>query len=132
MAGRGRPRQTAPDPGTAGDTMAVNPRASLELIAENCTSCMLCIRACPVWCLDLDAHLEVTESGGRRRSSLHLDRFRHRLPDVHDVRAVRMCAPSTRCGGPRGYRRRSSSGGPATDGGNPDPAGAVDEQQCAV
>ncbi len=55
--------------------MAMNPRASLELIAENCTSCMLCIRACPVWCLELDAHLEVGESSGRRRSSLALDRF---------------------------------------------------------
>ena len=65
--------------------MAVNPRASLELIAENCTSCMLCIRACPVWCLDLDAHLEVTESGGRRRSSLHLDRF------AIDYRTCMMC-----------------------------------------
>lgn len=53
----------------------VAPRASLELVPQACTSCMLCIRACPVWCLDLDAHLEVRQEGGRRRSSLHLDRF---------------------------------------------------------
>ncbi len=65
--------------------MAVNPRASLELVAANCTSCMLCVRACPVWCLDLDAHLEVVEDGGRRRSSLQLDRF------AIDYRTCMMC-----------------------------------------
>ena len=65
--------------------MAVTPRASLELIPSNCTSCMLCIRACPVWCLDLEAHLEVREEGGRKRSTLHLDRF------AIDYRTCMMC-----------------------------------------
>ena len=51
------------------------PHASLEFVAENCTSCMLCIRACPVWCMDLSAHLEVDTSTGRRRSALALDAF---------------------------------------------------------
>lgn len=55
--------------------MDVKPHASLELVPGNCTSCMLCIRACPVWCLELQAHLEVDEVGGRRRSSLVLDAF---------------------------------------------------------
>lgn len=55
--------------------MAMSPRSSLELLPEACTSCMLCIRACPVWCLELEAHLEVDESSGRRRSSLVLDGF---------------------------------------------------------
>lgn len=55
--------------------MGVRAHASLELVPQNCTSCMLCIRACPVWCLDLGAHLEVAEVGGRRRSSLVLDSF---------------------------------------------------------
>lgn len=55
--------------------MAVNPHSSLELVPDNCTSCMLCIRACPVWCLDLSAHLEVDESTGRKRSTLVLDSF---------------------------------------------------------
>lgn len=65
--------------------MAVNSRASLELVPENCTSCMLCIRACPVWCLALDAHLEVTRDGGRKRSTLHLDCF------SIDYRTCMMC-----------------------------------------
>lgn len=55
--------------------MDVTAHGSLELFAQNCTSCMLCIRACPVWCMDLRAHLEIDESGRRRRSSLVLDSF---------------------------------------------------------
>lgn len=55
--------------------MGMTPHASLEFVAENCTSCMLCIRSCPVWCLDLDAHVEADTSSGRRRSSLVLDSF---------------------------------------------------------
>ncbi len=55
--------------------MEVTPHASIELIAANCTSCMLCIRACPVWCMDLSAHLQVEQEAGRRRSRLVLDEF---------------------------------------------------------
>lgn len=55
--------------------MDVTAHASLEFIAAHCTSCMLCIRACPVWCLDLSAHLEVDTATGRRRSTLVLDSF---------------------------------------------------------
>ena len=65
--------------------MGVTPKVSLQLVPDACTSCMLCIRACPVWCLDLDAHLEVRQDGGRRRSSLHLDRF------AIDYRTCMMC-----------------------------------------
>ncbi len=65
--------------------MAVTPHASLRFVAPNCTSCMLCIRACPVWCMDLAAHLEVVRDGGRQRSTLHLDEFRI------DYRSCMMC-----------------------------------------
>lgn len=65
--------------------MDVKPHVSLELVPDNCTSCMLCIRACPVWCLDLQAHLEVDESTPRRRSTLVLDSF-----DI-DYRTCMMC-----------------------------------------
>lgn len=65
--------------------MAVNPHASIALVAQNCTSCMLCIRVCPVWCMDLSAHLEVDDSSGRKRSSLVLDEF------VIDYRTCMMC-----------------------------------------
>lgn len=55
--------------------MDLTTHTSLEFVAANCTSCMLCVRTCPVWCLDLNAHLEVDVSSGRRRSALVLDSF---------------------------------------------------------
>lgn len=60
-------------------------KASLTLIAENCTSCMLCIRACPVWCLDLQAHTELTPGSGRGKTVLLLDDF------TIDYRLCMMC-----------------------------------------
>jgi formate hydrogenlyase subunit 6/NADH:ubiquinone oxidoreductase subunit I len=63
----------------------VSAHTSLDFVATNCTSCMLCIRACPVWCLDLKAHVEVDTSSGRRRSVLVLDAF-----DI-DYRTCMMC-----------------------------------------
>lgn len=65
--------------------MDVTAHSSLEFVANNCTSCMLCIRACPVWCMDLSAHLDVDTSSGRRRSALVLDSF------VIDYSTCMMC-----------------------------------------
>lgn len=50
---------------------------AIELIADACTSCMLCVRECPDWCIDLQSHtVEVTEPGARRpRSVAVLDSF---------------------------------------------------------
>jgi NADH-quinone oxidoreductase subunit I len=50
----------------------------IALIEENCTSCMLCARECPVWCIDIDSHQEtVPAPAGRGRDSTRnvLDRF---------------------------------------------------------
>ena len=33
-------------------------RGVIALLAENCTSCMLCARECPDWCIYIDAHKE--------------------------------------------------------------------------
>ena len=46
-------------------------RGSLELHAPSCTSCMLCVRECPAWCISLTAtkELDVDASpvgGGRK------------------------------------------------------------------
>jgi NADH-quinone oxidoreductase subunit I len=53
-------------------------RGVIALQEENCTSCMLCARECPAWCIYIDSHKEtvppVTE-GGRERSFNVLDRF---------------------------------------------------------
>ena len=53
-------------------------RGVIALIESNCTVCMLCARECPAWCIDIEAHKDVTPAsteGGRDRSRNVLDRF---------------------------------------------------------
>lgn len=53
-------------------------RGVIALLAENCTSCMLCARECPDWCIYIDSHKETTEAeteGGRAKTHNELDRF---------------------------------------------------------
>jgi NADH-quinone oxidoreductase subunit I len=53
-------------------------RGVIALVESNCTVCMLCARECPVWCIHIDSHKEVTPAtgaGGRDRSRNVLDRF---------------------------------------------------------
>jgi len=53
-------------------------RGVIALLAENCTSCMLCARECPDWCIYIESHKEqvpAAESGGRARQKNMLDRF---------------------------------------------------------
>ena len=53
-------------------------RGVIALLEENCTSCMLCARECPDWCIYIDSHKEVVpapETGGRERTRNVLDRF---------------------------------------------------------
>jgi NADH-quinone oxidoreductase subunit I len=53
-------------------------RGVIALLPDACTSCMLCVRECPTWCISLESHLEqVTEPGARRPKSVSvLDDFR--------------------------------------------------------
>ncbi len=53
-------------------------RGVIALIEENCTSCMLCARECPSWCITIDSHPEPVPpdpAGGRPRTRHVLDRF---------------------------------------------------------
>ncbi len=53
-------------------------RGVIALLADNCTSCMLCARECPDWCIYIDSHKETTEpevDGGRAKTHNELDRF---------------------------------------------------------
>lgn len=52
-------------------------RGAIALDAASCTSCMLCVRECPDWCIEIQSHtVEVTEPGARRpRSVAVLDSF---------------------------------------------------------
>ncbi|MEV0596408.1 NuoI/complex I 23 kDa subunit family protein [Nonomuraea cavernae] len=52
-------------------------RGVIALVEENCTSCMLCARECPDWCIYIDSHKETIPApeGGRARQRNVLDRF---------------------------------------------------------
>lgn len=50
---------------------------SIHLIEERCTSCMICARECPTWCIRLTSHMESTvpAPGARPRTHNVLDTF---------------------------------------------------------
>jgi len=51
---------------------------SIRLIEEKCTSCMICARECPSWCISIDSHTEPVPDlppGARERTQNVLDRF---------------------------------------------------------
>jgi NADH-quinone oxidoreductase subunit I len=51
---------------------------SINLIEPACTSCMICARECPTWCISIDSHAEAMKglpSGARQRTENVLDRF---------------------------------------------------------
>jgi len=56
---------------------SVNAHSLIGLDPVSCTSCMICVRECPVWCIDLVSHTtEVTDEGARRPKVVHvLDEF---------------------------------------------------------
>lgn len=58
-------------------SIPANAHSLIGLNPEACTSCMICVRECPVWCIDLASHTqEVTEEGARRPKVVHvLDEF---------------------------------------------------------
>ena len=52
-------------------------RGVIALISDACTSCMLCVKECPTWCIELDSHPEqIEELGARPRTVNVLDDFR--------------------------------------------------------
>jgi formate hydrogenlyase subunit 6/NADH:ubiquinone oxidoreductase subunit I len=56
--------------------LPVRARGVIGLVEEACTVCMLCVRECPVWCIEIDSHKEtVTPPQGRPRVTHVLDRF---------------------------------------------------------
>ena len=53
-------------------------RGVIALQEENCTSCMLCARECPDWCIFIEAHKTLApprREGGKPRQVNTLDRF---------------------------------------------------------
>lgn len=45
----------------------------LALDASTCTSCLICVRECPTWCIDLTSRTEeVVEEGARRPRTVNV------------------------------------------------------------
>ena len=54
------------------------PHVAIGFDAADCTSCMICVRECPAWCIELESHAEeILEEGARRPRTVNvLDAFR--------------------------------------------------------
>ena len=64
--------------GADGTDRAGRAHGRIRLIEPACTSCMLCVRECPVWCISLDSHTEPdpdVPAGARPRTVNVLDAF---------------------------------------------------------
>ena len=60
------------------ETPAPRARGVIALHEENCTSCMLCVRECPDWCIYSEGHkvkAPPRRAGGKPRQKNILDRF---------------------------------------------------------
>jgi NADH-quinone oxidoreductase subunit I len=56
----------------------IRARGVIALREDNCTSCMLCVRSCPDWCIYIEAHKELApprRAGGAPRKVNKVDRF---------------------------------------------------------
>ena len=48
----------------------------IALEPGECTSCLICVRECPTWCISLESHPEQQDSGRRTKTVNVLDDFR--------------------------------------------------------
>ena len=61
-----------------GDARPPRTRGVIALVEESCTVCMLCVRECPDWCIEIDSHTETLPADDihrRPRTNAVLDRF---------------------------------------------------------
>lgn len=56
----------------------------IHLIEDKCTSCMICVRECPTWCISIGSHSEVVPDQGVGPSGRHPGRGRERTQNVLD------------------------------------------------
>jgi ferredoxin len=71
----------------------------IRLIEPACTSCMICARECPTWCISIDSHTEPVEglpSGVRDPYRECARPLRDRLVTVHVLRHLHR-GVSVRC-----------------------------------
>lgn len=64
-------------PAELSNTAPARRRGKIILDAPACTSCMVCVRECPVWCIELDAtKVHDPDAGPRGKSRLELQTFK--------------------------------------------------------
>ena len=102
-------------------------RGTIVLEPELCTSCMLCVRECPAWCITLHAHTAADDGTGvrRGRAKYVLDDFAIDFGlcmecgicvDVCPTDALAWRATSTRPGVDRGQLNRDLASDDESDG----------------
>lgn len=55
--------------------MSTDAHSFIALDEAACTSCLICARECPDWCIHIEAHEETVEGPGRARTVKVLDSF---------------------------------------------------------
>ena len=93
-----RPTHTAEYP-DAQPHLPPRTRGVIALLEENCTSCMLCARECPDWCIYIDSHKETlpaTTEGGAGAPAQRARPLRDRLLAVHVLRHLHRGLPVRR------------------------------------
>ncbi|MGA4669405.1 NADH-quinone oxidoreductase subunit I [Propionibacteriaceae bacterium Y1923] len=57
---------------------------SIRLIEDKCTSCMICVRECPTWCIHIESHSEELPPTAPGHPSRGRER-RHNVLDSFDI-----------------------------------------------
>jgi NADH-quinone oxidoreductase subunit I len=76
------------------ETPPIRARGVIALHQDNCTSCMLCSRSCPDWCIYIEAHKELApprREGGKPREVCPFDalfwspEYEYSEPNITDL-----------------------------------------------
>ncbi|MGA4508828.1 4Fe-4S binding protein [Propionibacteriaceae bacterium G1746] len=57
---------------------------SIRLIESKCTSCMICVRECPTWCIHIESHSEADGPAAAGQAGRGRER-RHNVLDSFDI-----------------------------------------------
>lgn len=78
----GDPLHSHDNPGALGAPHLAH--GSITLIENKCTSCMICVRECPTWCISIESHSEELPPTSAAHPSRGRER-RHNVLDSFDI-----------------------------------------------